>query len=192
MAGAPRYVRESKEPHYSLREITVAVGLASGVTKNEIAESLGCSERTIFNIIEGKAGIIEELLAAVKPLVRVNKREMKAIALENAEKEMEKLIGPAIAAIADSMEGGCDPKTAAENGWKVYQQLKGTPASTVKLQGSATVTHRHELFQMPKSLARAFAHDLQNDLDLIAPSRQIAPPEQQITTEDREEAVDVG
>lgn len=158
---------------YTMREIVIAVGLASGATKDETAEAIGISPRGLYYDM-AKGGVIQELLDAVQPLIKFNRREIKKIAVDKAEAEMEKLLGAAMGAISDSLTGGADPKTAAENGWKVYHQLKGTPASTVKVQAGGTVTHKHEHYVLPAATLHALAADVQADVELMQAAKRLS------------------
>lgn len=160
---------------YSLREIAIAVGLAAGATKDEVAESLGCTSRTIYNEL-GRGGVIQEIINTVKPLVKVNRREFKAIAKEKAEDELEKYLGAAIGAIERALTEGDDVKTAADNAWKLIHQLRGSPTSTVKTLHGGTVTHRHELYVLPKSTLRAFGADVERDADLLGAAKLLEAP----------------
>lgn len=175
-----------------MREILIAVGRASGATMEEVAVQAGVTVRMLQYDIAAD-GTIDEIQNLIQPLIKQSRREIKAIAAAMADKEMEKLLGPAFASITDVLMGGGDPKTAAANAWKVIHQLRGTPAATLKMEKSGTVTHRHELYVMPRKTLQALGEDIAADAELMAAARQLAAPAEQplIGQADKAKAIDI-
>lgn len=192
MAG-PRISNREKDRKYTLREVLISLGRVSGATMEEVATQCGVTVRALYYDMAAE-GIIDELSKYMQPLVKHKRRDIKEIAASMVDKELEKLAGPAVAAIEDILTGGGDPKTAAENAWRVVHQLRGTPASTYKLEKSVSGTVRHEHYVMPGKTLVALGEDIERDAELMRQAKQLTAPSDipaMIGVEDRAKAITV-
>lgn len=106
------------EVGYNERDLQIAIALGLGHTKVDTAKAVyttdspqGISERTVHNRLATNGAFIEQWLRFTASLLRSQSLEIKEVTAATAKAELEKLLGPAIAAIREAIHSG-DAKTA--------------------------------------------------------------------------------
>lgn len=157
--------------------ITIAVGKASGWTNIELAEKLGVSDRMVYNYADRFSTVLAELEKMVAPLIKMNRREIKQVALDKAYEELEKLVGDSMGAIQAAIQDN-NLDLASRNAWAVIHQLKGKPTNTVNMNTTGTVNHQH--YVMPATTALAFEEDAEADQELFRVANKLRPSQPQL------------
>lgn len=163
-------------PKFSLLEIIHAVAFENGWTQQELSDALGVTTRGTEYRVARMRKVLEPLRAALRPYcVADARKEAKKIAKAQVDEELEDLLGMSIEAIKEELVGGV---RRDKNAWNVIRQLKGTPASAVKMEHGGTVRHDHRHHIMPADLVEAFDADVLGDRDLMQRANRLIPTSQ--------------
>lgn len=150
-----------------LQAVAIAAGRAAEWPEKDVAEQLKRSTRSLYIYREKWGPAIAELERVLAPFVKMKRREIKEIAVDMAQGELEKILPNAFAAIKDAIDNG-DLSVASDNGWKVINQLLGKAPQTLNVnsKGSVSVAHTH-FHVMPADTLRAFESDALRDQKLL-------------------------
>lgn len=151
---------------------TLAIGREAGWTVEELAEHMTVSSRQAYGDLDRYRTMIDELQKIARPLIKVSRRDVKAVAVKELRAKMEGMLGGAVAAIQDAIESG-EAELAVKCAWRLIEQLEGKPTSTVNVNQSGTVHHAH-LHVMDAATIAAFEASATRDTDLIARANQLA------------------
>lgn len=161
-----------KDAEFSERDVVFAVGLASGVPIKELAELANLSERSVYTHLDASEGNIGRIRSLVAPLVKVSRRELREIAADKADQELESLLGAGVDAFRDALASG-DVKLALEAAEKLFNRVKGRPSSTLNVNQSGRIDHLHAHFTVPNDVAQGLVRDARADAALHGRANQL-------------------
>lgn len=161
-----------QERSFTARQVALGTGLESGATVKEAAEAAGISERYAYDLLVKERAEIDEVRQIVKSLVKVNIREIKHVALENVQAELEAQLGTFLDAIRRAATD-TDPKTALAGAVEGLNRLLGKPKSTLEVGG----TIRRENVALIDAPTLDFLSSIVGrSAPLYDRAKQIAPP----------------
>lgn len=158
-----------KQAEYSLRDVRMAAGLAAGLTIKEIAEACGVTEKAIYQYNANHGERVQGLREDLSKLLKVNVREAKEIAIEQARAEFESRLGKFMTALDRAVDSD-DPKTALDAAKEGFNRIFGKATSNVNVSASGRIEHAH-LHQLSEAAAKAFSLDAESDIDLHSRAR---------------------
>lgn len=164
--------RAERVPEYTERDVILVTSLVSGHTVKEAGEAAGIGERRTYEILQRDEHIHKRLRAVIEPLVKVNKREVERIAIENAQKAFEERLGLAMSALDEALS---DPTKGLDAAKEVFNRIFGKAAATLHVKGG--VRHEHVAVIPAETLAAlnaavAMSGNLYNGARALSASKQ--------------------
>lgn len=157
-------LRNDRDGEYTKRDVTIAAGLAAGLKVKDVAEILGITEKALYDYQARHEHQLRPLREHLASFLKINVREVKAVALDAAKAEFETRLGKAMAALDNAMDAS-DPRTAFEAAKEVFNRLLGKSTSNVNVNNSGRVEHAH-IHQIAAKTALAFDLDAETDMGL--------------------------
>lgn len=152
---------------YTFEEIVIAVGIATGAPKKEIASSLGgITDRAVYYKIK-RMDALSDLADAIAPLLP-ERREVEPIDPKNIDRVFADMTGHALSAVKTQLADSKNPKDAATLGLSVIKQIKE--------QTSGDSAKDHPLRTLSAEVLDAFEADVLIDRDLVARARGLEGP----------------
>lgn len=128
------------ETGFNERDMSIALGMAHGLTNKEIADLAGVSEKTVYNRREGaNKPFIEQWAKFGKSLIREKKISSLELSKAQFERKLESLLGPIYEALEKAVEAG-----DAKLGMDIVKQMFGTKNLNVSL-GRMEHVHIHQM-----------------------------------------------
>lgn len=173
--------RAHEEESFPIIVVVAGAGLEAGATVKEIASALDYSERHMYDLLDKYEVKITALRTLLRPVIKVNRREIKRVALEKAEEEFGERFGAALAAV-DAALLDADAKTGLEAAKEIFNRNFGKSTATLNVNNRSVFVHAHVT---SAEALTAFDDDLGRDAQLLRSARLLTVPETKGADADR-------
>lgn len=158
------------EPRFSARQVALATALCAGWKVAEAAQAAEVSERWAYEVLKKDKALMDELRSIIRPLVKVNIREVKEIAFDEAKKELERRLGNAFTALDESL---VDPKTRMDAAREILNRNLGKVPSGLHVTGG---TRNETTLKMDASVVKTLSDIVNLSGPLYAAAKQLERP----------------
>lgn len=158
--------KDEEQPRFSARQVILATALEAGNTVKEAAEAAGVSERWAYELLARSEAVVNEIRELVRPVVRVNVREIRRVAAEKAAEEFEERLGAAFDALDVAV---VDPKQRMDAVREIFNRSLGKVPTNLQVSGGTKNTLQ---ISFDPATANAVAGYLRENAALHASARE--------------------